>query len=408
MRRWKKIALALLLLLLVSQTPFVYRRVKLTRLQRTINELNAQRATTPATTDGQDAYADYHGVMHVHSSLGGHSTGTFDEIVRAAKHNGLAFVVMTEHPSKHVKTSETTLKGVHDGVLFVAGSEINPEGEDRLLVVPGIEPTETNTTTPSVVTNAKSDGGRLVFVAYPEQLRSWELTDYDGIEVYNLFTNSKRINYALLFFDGLWSYWSYPHLLFATFYERPAAQLAKWDELMSKTGRPLVAVAGNDAHQNVGFSLQHQTGERVLQLQLDPYERSFQVVRTHVLIEKQQTLTTEALLSSLARGHSYIAFDLFCEASGFRFTAENGAERRVMGDEIALGSDGVRLKVTTPVRSRMLFLRDGQIIDEARDATEKELTTNQKGVYRVEVYLDQLGEPVRRQPWIISNPIYVR
>lgn len=403
MKRWKKITLALVLLLVVAQTPFVYRRFKLARLARTIDELNAQRAAT----DASDAYTDYHGVMHVHSWLGGHSTGRFEEIVRAAQANGLSFVVMTEHPSKHVNTAEATLKGVHEGVLFVAGSEINAAGEDRLLVVPGIAPTETNTTTASVMADAKRSGERLVFVAYPEQFSDFGAADYDGIEVYNLFTNSKKINYALLFFDGLWSYWSYPHLLFSTFYERPAGQLRGWDELMSK-GRKVVAVAGNDAHQNVGLSLQDQTGASLVALQLDPYERSFRLVRTHVLVERDKTLDTASLLSALARGHTYIAFDLFCEASGFRFTAETGAEKRLMGDEIALDDGGVRLKVVAPVRSRMLILRDGQMIDEARDTAQRELTVNERGVYRVEVYLDQLGQPVSRQPWIISNPIYVR
>ena len=45
---------------------------------------------------------------------------------------------------------------------------------------------------------------------------------------------------------------------------------------------------------------------------------------------------------------------------------------------------------------------------EERDATHKELTVHEKGVYRVEVYLDQLGKPLNAAPWIISNPIYVR
>lgn len=402
MKRWKKITLALVLLLVVSQTPFVYRRFKLARLARTIDELNAQRAAT----DTSDPFTDYHGVMHVHSWLGGHSTGRFEEIVRAAAANGLSFVVMTEHPSKHVNTAEATLKGVHEGVLFVPGSEINAAGEDRLLVLPGIAPAPGKTTTESVMAEAKSSGGRLVFVAYPEQFGSFGAADYDGIEVYNLFTNSKKINYALLFFDGLWSYRSYPHLLFSTFYQRPDEQLRGWDELMSK-GRKVVAVAGNDAHQNVGLSLQDQTGESIMALQLDPYERSFRVVRTHVLLERAEPFNSETLLASLARGHTYIAFDLFCEASGFRFTAETDTEKRLMGDEIALGA-GVRLKVVAPVRSRMRILRDGQMIDEAKDTTQRELTVNERGVYRVEVYLDQLGKPLGEQPWIISNPIYVR
>jgi len=30
------------------------------------------------------------------------------------------------------------------------------------------------------------------------------------------------------------------------------------------------------------------------------------------------------------------------------------------------------------------------------------------GVYRVEVYREDLGEPFSKMPWIMSNPIYVR
>jgi hypothetical protein len=33
---------------------------------------------------------------------------------------------------------------------------------------------------------------------------------------------------------------------------------------------------------------------------------------------------------------------------------------------------------------------------------------SERGVYRVEVYLPQLGKPVGDKPWIISNPIYVK
>ena len=32
----------------------------------------------------------------------------------------------------------------------------------------------------------------------------------------------------------------------------------------------------------------------------------------------------------------------------------------------------------------------------------------EKGSYRVEVYLPQLPGDVSQQPWIISNPIYVK
>jgi hypothetical protein len=38
----------------------------------------------------------------------------------------------------------------------------------------------------------------------------------------------------------------------------------------------------------------------------------------------------------------------------------------------------------------------------------KEIGVTERGVYRVEVYLPQLGGLVAEKPWIISNPIYVR
>ncbi|MCA1817653.1 MAG: hypothetical protein LC746_14890, partial [Acidobacteria bacterium] len=99
MRRLFKVLLALLVLFAISQTPFIYRRQQLARLDRTIRQLNAQRA---AIDDA--GFADYAGAMHVHSSLGGHSTGTLADVVEGARASGLAFVVMTEHPSRLTDT----------------------------------------------------------------------------------------------------------------------------------------------------------------------------------------------------------------------------------------------------------------------------------------------------------------
>src|SRR4051794_29233265 len=93
-RRLLKIALVLVVLFAISQTPFIYRRQQLARLDAAIRKVNAERA---ATDDA--GLADYKGALHVHSSLGGHSTGTLADVVEGARADGLAFVVMTEHPS---------------------------------------------------------------------------------------------------------------------------------------------------------------------------------------------------------------------------------------------------------------------------------------------------------------------
>jgi hypothetical protein len=404
MKRWKKISLAFLFLLILSQTPFVHRRYRLGRLNAEIAALNSRSAAPP-----DDEFTDYKGVAHVHSFLGGHSMGTFAEIVRAARANGLDFVVMTEHPSAHVNTAETTLQGVHEGVLFINGSEMVAKGGERLLIIPGVVAQAAPAPAPELIAKAK-EAGRLVFIAYPEQARDWQaLGDYDGVEVYNLYTNTKRINYAALFFDCLWSCRSYPQLLFTNFYERPDENLKRWDEAGANQGRRAVAIAGNDAHSNVGLSLRQLTGEPIFEIKLDPYERSFQIVRNHVLLEKGQPLNAETLLNALGRGHTFISYDLFGDASGFRFNAESGAERRIMGDEIALMPGGsARLSVSVPLSSRVVFFRNGQRLHEEREMTQKELVVNEKGVYRVEVYLDQLKDFLGERPWIISNPIYVR
>jgi hypothetical protein len=404
LKRWQKIALVVAGLVVLSQTPFMYRRYRLGQLRTKINAVNASRAA-PAV---DDPFAEFKGVIHVHTFLGGHSFGTFDEVVAGAYANGLDFVVMTEHPSRQVDTAEATLKGVHDGILFVNGSELAAANGERVFVVPGVGASIDAPDAQSLITQNKTDG-RLAFVAYPETVRDWNLEGYDGIEVYNLYTNSQRMSYTLLFFDLLWSPRERYDLLFSTFYEKPTGNLRRWDELLSARSLRLTAIAGNDAHSNVGLYFGDRTGEPSFGVKLDPYARSFRVVRNHVLLEKGQPLDSATLLDALRRGRSFIAFDLFGDATGFRFHAENSSERKTMGDEIALADGGeVRLKVTTPVKSRVVFMRDGETVHEERDAASVEFPVNAKGVYRVEVYLDRLQDFIGDRPWIISNPIYVR
>lgn len=404
LKRWKRLLLLLLGLLLLSQSPFIYRRFQLRALRARIERLNSSRIVNPS-----DAYMDYKGVVHVHSSLGGHSTGSPTDIIEAARQNGLGFVVMTEHPSATIDTAEMTLKGFQGGVLFINGNEMSTNAGDRFLVLPGSPAASASNTKSSqaLITEEKAQG-RLTFLAYPQEFRSWETASgYDGIEVYNLYTNARRINPLIMFFDGLWSYGSYADLLFTRFYERPSESLRRWDDLTASKNSRLVALAGNDAHQNIGIHLGDAGGKKYLGIQLDPYSRSFQVVRTHVLLEKERALSADALLEALKRGHSYIAFDIFADATGFRFTAGNAGENVIMGEEVARKGGSVRLTVATPVKGRIILFRNGQAVEEAPDSTGKEFTVTEGGVYRVEVYLDALGDSFRTRPWIISNPIYV-
>jgi hypothetical protein len=400
----KRLLLALLGLVVLSQLPFAYRRYRLGRLNSAIQQLASQRAAARA----ESGFVDYKGVIHVHSFLGGHSTGTFTEMIEAAKSNGLDFVIMTEHPQNDFDTSATTLNGLHGGVLFINGNEVDLTSGDRLLLVPGTD-TASNASTKStqqVIDEQKARGG-LAIVAYPSEFGSWEAKGFDGIEVYNLFTNTRRMNRVVTAFDALWSYGTYPDLVFANFFQRPTDELKRWDDVLAGGNRKIVATAGNDAHSNVGLSVNDSAGHQLLGIKLDPYERSFHVVRTHVLIEKGQPLTRDSLLKSIARGRCYISFDIFGDGSGFDLTARKDSHEATMGDEVAL-SNGLRLKASAPLVCRFLILRNGTVVGQKSGERMMEFEIHERGAYRVEAYLDSLPPPADAKPWIISNPIYVR
>jgi hypothetical protein len=110
-------------------------------------------------------------------------------------------------------------------------------------------------------------------------------------------------------------------------------------------------------------------------------------------------------LQAIKAGHCFIGFDVFGDSSGFRFETSNASA--IQGDEVSLQKD-LRLRVSSPVSSRLLLFRNGEIVLDETGITTKEIPVVDKGVYRVEVYLPQLGKPVGEQPWIISNPIYVK
>lgn len=410
MSRSKKVLFLILGFVFISQIPFAYRRYRIGRLNAAIQSINSKRVSTENTNA---PFLEYKGVIHVHSFLGGHSTGTLQEIIAAANANNLDFVIMTEHVESSFDTSALTLAGTHNGVLFVNGNEVETATGDRLLSIPGDASLSVSPklTTDEVGGNSHSRNA-LAIVAYPEN-HTGSVEKADGMEVYNVFTNAKRINRLIAFFDALWSHHSYPDLLFANYLQRPDESLAKWDQMLAK--KRLVATAGNDSHSNIGFTLNDSSGNELFGFKLDPYKTSFRLVRMHVLIPTDFVLShgmrtplkTSELIEALRDGHCYIGFDVLGDTSGFRFEAANGNERRIQGDEIPLQNE-TKLRVFAPLGCRLLIFKDGQIISDQNDVSTTEFKVDQRGVYRVEAYLPQLGEPAGKQPWIISNPIYVR
>lgn len=393
--------MGLLGIVILMQIPFIYSRWQTGNLAEKISSLKSQKVKTVSSE-----YIDYKGVIHVHTFVGGHSTGTFDELLDGAKKNELDFVVMTEHISDFYHTSEMTLRGFHDKTLFIAGNETSTSDGNRFLVLDGypfLNKINRMNTDDFLVRNHLRE--KLSFVTYPHTFKSWD-KNIDGIEIFSLHTNAKGMNPITFFFDAIWSYSAYPELVITKHFERPDENLRKYDEL-TKTRR-ITLFGGSDAHSNLGFHLfGDDANNKLINIKFDNYETIFRPFRTHVLIKKDEEFNKGNLLTALEKGNTFIGFDVLSSTEGFSLTAANGNEIKIMGDEMWMDDGEINLKSTAPQVSRFLLFRNGEKVYESGETTEINFKVKEKGTYRVEVYLDSLGSPFDKMPWIISNPIYV-
>lgn len=396
----KRTLIFLFVIILLVQVPFIYRRYRTGERAAKIQQIQSQRITN---TD--PSFTEYKGVIHVHTSLGGHSTGGFDELIAAANSNSLDFVFMTEHSSADYDTASLTLNGVFGKTLFIGGNELDTAESDRFLMAPGnadagrFYKNSTNSTLQEI-----HAAGRLALVTYPEKFKSWG-SDIDGIEVFSLNTAAKQINPLLAPLDLLWSGSAYPDLTFVQMLKRPDANLRQFDEIAKQ--RRVTLFTGIDAHSNIGFHLfSDDTGHKWINFKIDPYERVFRIARIHVQLEKNVPLTQESLIDAIRKGHFFTGLDTLGDSTGFRFAAVGRVPTAIEGDEVTASAD-LKLVATSPVPARFVVFKDGEKFGE-NSGMEYIFDAAGAGEYRVEVYQDDLGSPFDQLPWIMSNPIYVR
>lgn len=399
MKTFKRILLVIAVLVLVAQIPFAINRYRTSLLATKIQELSGSRKAVPGPQ-----FRDFKGVIHVHSFLGGHSTGTFDELIDGARKNGLDFVVMTEHVSDDFDTAAKTLNERHGRTVWIGGNEASASDGDRFLVVPGFDGVAAlqKVGTNEFIKNAEEHES-LALVAYPEKFHSWN-ADISGIEIFSLNTNAKKMNPVMFIMDAIWSYSAYPELTLARYFKRPDENLARYDGIAAN--RRLLLFGGNDAHSNIGLFLGDDANNKIVNLKYDRYATIFSLMRTHILVRESGPLTRKEALGALAGGNSYIGFDVLGDPTGFSFYAVDDSGIAIMGEATPPGSSP-RLHVTSPLPARFVIFRDGKKVFESKEGFAAETEASGPGAYRVEAYLDSLGAPFNKMPWVISNPIYV-
>jgi len=335
---------------------------------------------------------EYVGSIHLHSlySDGG---GTVREITAAARRAGLDYVVLTDHDT--LRPRDDLWPGWRDGVLLMIGVEITCRGRSHVIALGARNVAGLRWKPLRRVLFDLENQGAAAFIAHPHpafimgiSLKAGELVDWDvpGFTGLELWTFMHDICDRL-------TPWRMPSFLYSwpRYVRGPHPQtLAQWDRMTRNRRFPIIGALDNHAIA-IPF-----LGKRFL-----TYEEGFRTLRTHVLAEELAGTREDAdlITRALGRGRAFLAMDLWADARGFRFEADDRGEAVLMGDERPWRGP-VMLRVRSPVPADLAIICDGLPAAEA-SGTDLAFRADGPGVYRVEA---RLGG----KPWVYTNPIYLR
>ena len=382
---------------------------------------------------------DYKSILHAHADDSAHTGGTRPEMLADAKAAGVQVIMLTDHYRPPRDFIRDSWRGLHDGVLFIPGSEMR----GFLLYPMASIMDRMEEPRPQFVASVTASNG-LIFLSHVEERRDHPMDGLTGMEIYNRHVDAKTdmaglISLALKLLDPAElaelqeNLRLYPDEMLAAQVSYLQDYITKWDA--ETQTRRLTGVAANDCHHNMVLVVKmvdeetvifgtnvdkdedmrkatagsrpgireltkgHKPGDILARVDLDPYYRSFRNVTTHILAPE---LTEAAIRAALQQGHAFVSHDWMCDATGFSFALSQHAQA-IMGDEVKF-AQGQKLVARFPVACHIRLLRNGEVVAHL-DSDKLEHTIPGPGVYRVEGWL-KLDEEQRA--WVYSNPIYVR
>lgn len=414
-------------------------RMAMERLRATHKQVEAYTAKLEPV-ELQSGYQDVRAILHAHSYLSHDSVGTIKEIVQAAHATNVKVIMFSNHPAESYDYFSDGEHGMHEGVLLIRGAETG-----GMLVYPTRSMKGEQENPPQPFVDMLHKDGGLSFVSHLEERLDWKLDRLTGNEIYNTHADLKdEARFLQMFKDPVMlaklmpALQQFPQETFAAIQDYPGDYLRAWDRWCQRA--PHTGIAANDSHHNQAYrgivsdegklSVQDALGEeiaivdpakippvrflignakpgtKVFEIDLDPYERSFRHVSTHLLMKET---TRESVWDALQQGRAYVAFDWMSDPSGFVFQAEQAQQsgdqvlkQWPMGSQIRLNDDTtLRAEAALPVDWKLL--RNGDVISESTGKTFK-FDVTRPGVFRIEAWLRFLGEP---RLWILSNPIYI-
>jgi hypothetical protein len=363
----------------------------------------------PRTVAGptwRPAAPEVRGVYHVHTTRSD-GTGTMDEVAAAAARAGLQFVIVTDHGDGSRRPDPPAYR---HGVLCIDAVEISTDGGHYAALGLGRTPYPLAGEPRDVVEDVRRLGGFGIVThpLSPKHGLSWQdwQAGFDGIEWLNgdsVWRDAPRFRLAL----AAWTFAFRPVGSLTSLYARPVA-LDRADLLTVR--RPVVFMAGVDAHARLGARDGRDSGRTSLFVRVPSYETAFEVASLGVRLAKPLTGDAasdgDAVVGAIRAGHVHAVVGGLARPGGFEFAALSGGVSAGEGDAMALeDAVTIRVRANVPPGGCIVLFHDGR---EIARASQEYLVyaSNRRGVYRAEVWLEAPRE-TRPRPWIVGNPIYV-
>jgi hypothetical protein len=311
----------------------------------------------------------------------------------------LDFLLFSDHHTLAAKRDG--LEGWWDKVLVIIGYEINDAQDRNHYLAFNLEQELPDTLSPREYVKRVEQLGGFGIIAHPHEKRNaiksyppypwtaWDCDAYQGLEIWN------QMSEWLEGVTHVNKYWRALHPRKSIF--SPSSEtLSVWDKVNQK--RNVVGVGGVDAHgykyKLFGF----------FKYTVFRYKISFQTIRTHVLLNEalrgkgNEQNDISLIFDALRNCRCYVSNLYNGDATGFRFYAENRAQKVTMGQQLKFDPYSF-FHVNLPQEAEVVLIHNGKKTARAygRHVSFKIETT---GLYRVEVnYLNR--------PWIFSNHLRI-
>jgi hypothetical protein len=241
--------------------------------------------------------------------------------------------------------------------------------------------------------------------------RDWQ-APFDGIEWLNA-DSAWRDERRPALIRALMAYWLRAPETIVSLFDRPERTLARWDALSKR--RPVVGLAGHDAHARIGSRGDWEPADGGRTLRLPSYESAFRafsvsLLLPHELARDDARAGAAAIVDALRAGRAATVIDALAGPAHVDFTASAGGSVAHTGGEVPGGTPvSLAARLAAPVDGvELRLMRDGIVAARSTAGTLAFVhdATQAAAVYRVEAaWPGAPGTPP--VPWIVTNAIRV-